>query len=217
MAKIFKPRRALRSSVKSGSKRTLVLASGEMMLVGKTAIGEGSKADLYLGDGVSQIQNLAPAMYGDTSEEDITITDDSSTTATAALGNVTSGAKLGNILGSLKKAISLNASAIATLNDDVKSSGYRLIGSLEANSSGKVTFPNKVYSAFCFNRAPGANGLNKSAKIFYASMGGANSTDAILQPIYNASGTESITASVVSGRLTLSGVNQYSSILYLKN
>ena len=118
MAKIFKPRRALRSSVKSGSKRTLVLASGELMLVGKSAIGENSKADLYLGDGVSQIQNLSPAMYGDTSEEDITITDDTSTTATAALGNVTSGATLGSILGSLKKAISLNASAIATLNDD---------------------------------------------------------------------------------------------------
>ena len=119
MAKIFKPRRALRSSVKSGSKRTLVLASGELMMVGKSAIGEGSKADLYLGDGVSQIQNLSPAMYGDTSEEDMTITDDTSTTASAALGNVTTGKTLGAILGSLKKAISLNASAIATLNDDL--------------------------------------------------------------------------------------------------
>ena len=118
MAKIFKPRRALRSSVKSGSKRTLVLASGELMMVGKSAIGENSKADLYLGDGVSQIQNLTPAMYGDTSEEDMTITDDTSTSATAALGNVTTGATLGNILGSLKRAISLNASAIATLNDE---------------------------------------------------------------------------------------------------
>jgi hypothetical protein len=118
MAKIFKPRRALRSSVKSGSKRTLVLASGELMCVGKTAIGENSKADIYLGDGVSQIQNLQPALFGDTSEEDMTITDDTSSTATAALGNVTTGATLGSILGSLKRAISLNASAIATLNDD---------------------------------------------------------------------------------------------------
>lgn len=118
MAKIFKPRRALRSSVKSGSKRTLVLASGELMLVGKSAIGEGSKADLYLGDGVSQMQNLTPAIYGDTSEEDITITDDTSTTASAALGNVTTGNTLGAILGSLKKAISLNAAAITTLNDE---------------------------------------------------------------------------------------------------
>jgi hypothetical protein len=88
------------------------------MLVGKTAIGEGSKADLYLGDGVSQIQNLSPAMYGDTSEEDMTITDDTSTTASAALGNVTTGKTLGAILGSLKKAISLNAAAITTLNDE---------------------------------------------------------------------------------------------------
>lgn len=216
MAKIFKPRRALRSSVKSGSKRTLVLASGELMLVGKSAIGESSRADLYLGDGVSQMQNLSPAMYGDTSEEDITITDDTSTTASAALGNVTTGKTLGAILGSLKKAISLNAAAITTLNDDVGNIVANNAGAHNAFHRGRNltsdwnsgTFSTNVANGSYKNIFPGdyiqrditIDGVTTTNMTFYVAHLGYYGTGCVMFP-----GTNMLTAQMNSTNTTAGG------------
>ena len=106
MAKIFKPRRALNSTIKTGSKKNTILASGELMVVSRgNAIGANNKHDIYMGDGVTTMENLKPALYGDTSTEDITITEDSSTSSTLALANVVTGRTLGALIGSLKRAI----------------------------------------------------------------------------------------------------------------
>lgn len=112
MAKIFKPRRAKKTTVTgSGAKASLVLAAGELMVASRgTSIGGSNKHDIYIGDGATQIKNLSPALYGDTSDEDITITANTGTYEQAYNAAV-SGVKLSVILGALKQAIN-------KLNDD---------------------------------------------------------------------------------------------------
>jgi len=106
MAIIFKPRRSDRSKVSSGgTKATLVLEQGELFFVKNDTSGSTGRYNIYMGDGSTQIQSLSPALFGDTSEEDITLTTDSSTTSAAALANITSGKTLGSLLGSIKTAI----------------------------------------------------------------------------------------------------------------
>ncbi len=106
MAIIFKPRRSDRSKVSSGgTKASLVLEQGEMFFVKNDTAGSTRRYDVYVGDGSTQISSLSPALFGDTSEEDITLTDDASTTSTAALANIITGKKLGALIGSIKTAI----------------------------------------------------------------------------------------------------------------
>ena len=132
---IFKPRRGSRSAFKSGSKRTTVLSAGELMVLRNDTSGSTNRYDVYIGNGTDQVKNLKPALYGDTSEEDITITADSSTTVSSALNNVVTGKTLGALIGSLKKAISLNASSISSLNNDkLSKSGGTMTGALTTPS-----------------------------------------------------------------------------------
>ncbi len=105
---IFKPRRAIRESVKEGSKKNIVLEDGELMVVRKSADGalvKGVKSDIYIGNGTTTMEELKPALYGDTSEEPITVTPDESPDSTTALNKVTSGKPLSELVGSLKRAI----------------------------------------------------------------------------------------------------------------
>ncbi len=106
MAKIFKPRRSILTSVKGGAKKTTILAAGELMVVSRgSSIGGGFKHDIYIGDGITQMDDLNPALFGDTSVEDITVTADASASSATALANVVTGKTLGALIGSLKQAI----------------------------------------------------------------------------------------------------------------
>lgn len=110
MAKIFKPRRATKSTMAGSVKKTTVLEAGEMMVVSlenseSGTIGGINKHNIYIGDGARQFSQLKPALYGDSSEEPITIATSSATTTEEALREVTSGKKLANLIGSLKTAI----------------------------------------------------------------------------------------------------------------
>jgi hypothetical protein len=125
MSKIFKPRRG-KASTMNGTKSSTVLAAGEMFIeLPDTGVGTGI-CKMKMGDGVTAYGSLPYAMGGDIATTEITgnINDDTSSTATAALANVTTGKTLGSIIGSLRRACSLNAQAIATLNDEVYN--YRL-------------------------------------------------------------------------------------------
>ena len=122
MSKIFKPRRG-KASTMNGTKSSTVLAAGEMFIeLPDTGVGTGT-CKMKMGDGVTAYGSLPYAMGGDIATTEITggINDDTSSTATAALANVTTGKTLGSIIGSLRRACSLNAEAIATLNDDYDS------------------------------------------------------------------------------------------------
>ena len=110
MAKIFKPRRATKSTMAGSVKKTTVLDAGEMMVVSlenseSGTIGGINKHNIYIGDGARQFSQLKPALYGDSSEEPITINASSAETTQAALSEITTGKKLGNLIGSLKTAI----------------------------------------------------------------------------------------------------------------
>lgn len=116
--RVFKPRRSINSSVKTGSKKDIVLEDGELMVVRKEQDGEyvkGVKSDIYIGNGVTTMEELKPAVYGDTSEEPINIINDQSQTTSDALSNVVNGRSLGQLLGSLKRAIETAGSQ--TIND----------------------------------------------------------------------------------------------------
>jgi len=107
---ILKPRRSIRNSVKQGSKKNIVLEDGELMIVRKTADSaqaKGVKSDIYIGNGATTMEEMKPAVYGDTSEEPIDITADASSDASAALNKVTSGKPLSELIGSLKRAVEL--------------------------------------------------------------------------------------------------------------
>jgi hypothetical protein len=120
MSKIFKPRRG-KASTMNGTKSSTVLAAGEMFIeLPDTGVGTGI-CKMKMGDGVTAYGSLPYAMGGDIATTEITgaINDDTSSTATAALANVTTGKTLGSIIGSLRRACSLNAQAIATLNDEI--------------------------------------------------------------------------------------------------
>lgn len=128
MSKIFKPRRG-KASTMAGTKSSTVLAAGEMFIeLPDTGVGTGV-CKMKMGDGVTSYASLPYAMGGDIATTEITggIVEDGSSSATAALANVTTGKTLGQIIGSLRKACQLNASAIATLNDEAArnlNSGY---------------------------------------------------------------------------------------------
>ena len=114
MPKIFKPRRSKRATVKTGAKKSLVLQDGELMVVRKTedsATARGVKSDIYIGNGITQMQDMKPAVYGDTSEEPITVTPNASTTVNGALNSVVDGENVATMMGALKQAILLTSTA----------------------------------------------------------------------------------------------------------
>ena len=117
MSKIFKPRRGKQSTM-AGTKKTTVLANGEMFIeVPDTGAGTGH-ARMKMGDGSTAYSELPYAM-GDTENDEIAFGSNTSTTVATALNSVTSGGKLKNIIAGLKQAVSLCNTSITQLNDDI--------------------------------------------------------------------------------------------------
>ena len=117
VSKIFKPRRGTKS-VMAGTKKTTVLASGEMFVeVPDAGVGKGA-SKIKIGDGTTAYSSL-PYALGDTSNDQITFSSNTSTTVAAALNSVTSGGSLKNIVAGLKQAISLCNTSITQLNDEL--------------------------------------------------------------------------------------------------
>lgn len=106
MAKIYlKPRRGKKSTM-SGNKANLVLRSGEMFVeTPDTGAGTGA-SKIKFGDGSTPYSSL-PYALGDTSNDIITYTNDSSTSISTSISNAVSGKTLGKILAALKQGISL--------------------------------------------------------------------------------------------------------------
>ena len=123
MSKTFRPRRGKTSTMTGADKATTVLAAGEMFVeTPSTGVGTG-ESNIKLGDGTTAYSSLPYALG---SSAPTSITSDSSTTATAALNNASSGSSLKSILGALKQAVSLNSSSITTLNDTLSSANLGL-------------------------------------------------------------------------------------------
>ena len=119
MSKIFKPRRVKYSSIaEGGSKANVVLANGETVFVmPDTGAGTGL-GSIIMGDGTTAISNLPYMINGKISENKIEVVTNTKTTATAALTDVISENTLGTVIGALKQASSLNASAATNLNNE---------------------------------------------------------------------------------------------------
>ena len=117
ISKIFCMRRGLRSTMTS-SKANTVLSSGENFLeIQGSTVGK-SKVKMKMGDGSTAYKDL-PYVLGDTSTDPISFKENTSTNATTALGAVTTGATLDNIVAGLKKAVSLNTQSLTELNDEL--------------------------------------------------------------------------------------------------
>ena len=119
MAKIFKPRRGKKSTM-AGSKKATVLSAGEMFIeVPDTGAGTGH-SKMKIGDGSTQYSSLPYAM-GDTENDKIAFSNDTSGNITTALNKVTSGAALKTMIAALKQAVSLANTSITQLNDETNS------------------------------------------------------------------------------------------------
>ena len=118
MAKIFKPRRGKKSTM-AGSKKATVLSAGEMFIeVPDTGAGTGH-SKMKIGDGSTQYSSLPYAM-GDTENDKIAFSNDTSGNITTALNKVTSGAALKTMIAALKQAVSLANTSITQLNDELE-------------------------------------------------------------------------------------------------
>lgn len=112
MAKIFKPRRG-RYSTMNGAKKSTILSLGELFLEAPdTGLGTGHHK-IKIGDGVTQYDKL-PYALGDTSNDKITFSNNTSGTADAALGGASSGKTLAEILAALKQACTVNKNTISS-------------------------------------------------------------------------------------------------------
>ena len=119
MAKIFKPRRGKKSTM-AGTKKATVLSAGEMFIeVPDTGAGTGH-SKMKIGDGSTQYSSLPYAM-GDTENDKIAFSNDTSGNITTALNKVTSGAALKTMIAALKQAVSLANTSITQLNDECDS------------------------------------------------------------------------------------------------
>lgn len=119
MSKIFKPRRAVKSSTKtsSGVNKDIILQDGEMMLIkDDTNPSMNNVYDLYMGDGVTTIENLAPSISGTATGQNVTVINDTSATASSAIGNIVSGKSIGQLVGSIKQALSKILTEKANVN-----------------------------------------------------------------------------------------------------
>ncbi len=117
VSKIFKPRRGLASTMSGAGKKDIVLAKGEMFVEApSTGMGTG-ESKIKIGDGTTAYASL-PYALGDTSNNKIEFTSNTSTTVATALNSVASGNALKTIIAGLKQAISLCNTSITQLNDD---------------------------------------------------------------------------------------------------
>jgi len=111
--KLFRPHRGGVSKMNVGTGSTHVLEDGEFFVeYPDTGSGSG-KCKVKMGNGVAPYTEL-PYALGDTSTDPITFTEASSTTVEAALARVISGAALQNIIGGLRRAVSLCNTRITT-------------------------------------------------------------------------------------------------------
>ena len=86
VSKIFKPRRGTKS-IMAGTKKSTVLASGEMFVeVPDAGVGKGA-SKIKIGDGTTAYSSL-PYALGDTSNDQITFSSNTSTTVAAALNSI---------------------------------------------------------------------------------------------------------------------------------
>ena len=121
MSKIFKPRRGTTYTMTSTDKKNTVLAKGELFIeVPNTGVGTGA-SKIKIGDGVTTYENLPEALSGSGKSD---VSTSSSTTVTQALNNVVSGKTIPYLFGELKKAVSLQQTAITKLNDELPFSLY---------------------------------------------------------------------------------------------
>lgn len=117
VSKIFKPRRG-KASTMAGTKASTVLANGEMFIeVPNEGSGSGH-SKMKIGDGTTAYSGLPYAM-GDTENDKITFSSNTSTTVATALNSVTSGGALKTLIAGLKQAVSLCSTSITKLNDDI--------------------------------------------------------------------------------------------------
>ena len=155
VSKIFKPHRGKKSTM-AGTKKTMVLSDGEMFIeVPDTGSGSGH-SKMKVGDGVTQYGDLPYAM-GDTENDEIAFSSNTSTTVTAALNSVATGGKLKNLIAGLKQAISLCNNSITELNDDISSN---VVSDIYVGTDGKL---HKVIGG-ADTVLPFSSGLNYGAK-----------------------------------------------------
>ncbi len=108
MSRIFKPRRANKSSAKtpSGRLKNLILEEGEFMILKDDIDPNANNAyDFFIGDGVTPLSDLPSSIAGGGSSERVTIIPDSSSTSTQAINNIVSNSLLGALIGSIKQAL----------------------------------------------------------------------------------------------------------------
>ena len=114
--KIFKPRRGSKVTM-SGTKKTTVLQNGEMFWEYQNTVN--GEAKLKMGDGTTTYENLAYALGDAATNQKVAFSANSRTTVADALNDVSSGSTVATIVAALKNAISLNATAISNINDDL--------------------------------------------------------------------------------------------------
>ena len=131
--KIFKPRRGSRVTM-TGTKKTTVLQNGEMFWEYQNTVN--GEAKLKMGDGTTTYENLAYALGDAATNQKVAFSANSRTSVAAALNDVSSGSTVATIVAALKKAISLNATAISNINDESTSGrlAYR-VKTLESNTA----------------------------------------------------------------------------------
>ena len=114
---IFLPRRGKKSTM-NGTKKTQVLAKGELFIEAPdTGVGTGH-ARAKVGDGATQYGSL-PYAWGETENDKIAFTSNTSTTVAAALNSVVSGNTLATLIAGLKQAIVKSDARVTELNDDI--------------------------------------------------------------------------------------------------
>ena len=163
--KIFKPRRGKKSTM-AGTKANTVLAAGELFLeTPDTGVGKGA-SKIKIGDGSTAYSSL-PYALGDTTNDVITYSSNSSTSVATALNNVASGKKLGVMIAGLKQAVSLLNTSVTSLNDDITSleqsfqDGCSKIAN-KITSLGITTASNASIDTICTNIESLVNNINIS-------------------------------------------------------
>ena len=130
VSKILKPRRGLASTMATAAKSGIVLAKGELFVEApSTGMGTGA-SKVKIGDGTTAYSAL-PYALGDTSNDKIAFSSNTSTTVAAALNSVASGNSLKTLIAGLKQAISLCNTSITQLNDDT--AGLKFAQDAEGN------------------------------------------------------------------------------------
>ena len=164
VSKILKPRRGLASTMATAAKSGIVLAKGELFVEApSTGMGTGA-SKVKIGDGTTAYSAL-PYALGDTSNDKIAFSSNTSTTVAAALNSVASGNSLKTLIAGLKQAISLCNTSITQLNDDIDEAGGIGMTTEQANQLeaiyNKMNFDNSIIIPYLDNISSSYGGLTK--------------------------------------------------------